>query len=103
MPHDLIPLGGAPPPSLGVLSQEEVDATMAYARAEKSASTVSGYASDWRDFERWCAARGATPLPAHVGIVAAYLSGQADLGKKASTIGRRAAALAYFHKRAGHE
>ena len=51
----------------------------------------------------WCAFRGATALPAHVGIVAAYLSSLADSGRKASTIGRRAAAIGYHHKMAGHE
>ena len=40
---------------------------------------------------------------AHVGIVAAYLSSLADSGRKASTIGRRAAAIGYHHKMAGHE
>ena len=38
-----------------------------------------------------------------MGIVAAYLSGLADSGRKASTIGRRAAAIGYHHKMAGHE
>ena len=47
--------------------------------------------------------RGATALPAHQGIVAAYLSSLADSGRKASTIGRRAAAIGYHHKMAGHE
>ena len=62
-----------------------------------------GYASDWRDFAAWCALRGATALPAHVGIVAAYLSALAHSGRKSSTIGRRAAAIGYRHKLAGHE
>ena len=47
--------------------------------------------------------RGATALPAHQGLVAAYLSSLADSGRKASTIGRRAAAIGYHHKMAGHE
>jgi hypothetical protein len=78
-------------------------ATMAYAKAEKAAATRAAYASDWRDFAAWCAARGATPLPAHVGIVAAYLSWLAQSGRKASTIGRRAAAIGHRHKLAGYE
>lgn len=98
--HDLIPLGTALP---GSLTTAEIDATMAYAEAEKAASTREAYASDWRDFAVWCLARGATPLPAHVGIVAAYLSWLADSGRKSSTIGRRAASIAFHHKRAGHE
>ena len=56
-----------------------------------------------RDFAAWCVSRGATALPAHQGIVAAYLSSLADSGRKASTIGRRAAAIGYHHKIAGHE
>jgi site-specific recombinase XerD len=97
--HDLIPLD----PALGMLTEAEVDATMAYAQAEKKArATRRAYATDWRDFAAWCAQRGATALPAHVGIVAAYVSHLATVGLKASTIGRRAAAIGYHHKLAGH-
>jgi site-specific recombinase XerD len=71
--------------------------------AEKAASTRRCYESDWRDFAAWCAARGATPLPAPIGIVAAYLSWLHSTGRKASTIGRRAAAIGHRHKLAGHE
>jgi site-specific recombinase XerD len=98
--HDLIPLSGALP---GALTTAEIDSAMHYARREKSEATLEAYASDWRDFAAWCTARGATPLPAHVGIVAAYLSSLADSGRKASTIGRRAAAIGYRHKQAGFE
>ena len=90
--HDLIPLDLALP---GALTTAEIDATMAYAEAEKALATREAYASDWRDFAAWCALRGATALPAHQGIVAAYLSGLADSGRKASTIGRRAAAIGW--------
>ena len=38
-----------------------------------------------------------------MGIVAAYLSWLADSGRKSSTIGRKAAAIGYHHKMAGHE
>jgi hypothetical protein len=98
--HDLIPLDLALP---GTLTTAEIDATIAYAEAEKALATREAYAFDWRDFTAWCASRGATALPAHMGIVAAYLSGLADSGRKASTIGRRAAAIGYHHKIAGHE
>ena len=102
--HDLISLGPEALPALGMLTEAEVDATMAYAEAEKALATRRAYASDWRDFAAWYASRGATTLPAHVGIVAAYLSALADSGCKASTIGRRAAAsIGYHHKLAGHE
>ena len=100
--HDLIPLDPALP-AAAVLTEAEINATMAYAEAEKAVATRAAYASDWRDFCGWCGQRGATPLPAHVGIVAAYLSAQANAGRKASTIGRRAASIGYHHKIAGHE
>jgi site-specific recombinase XerD len=86
-----------------MLSGAEVDATMAYAQAEKAAATRKAYASDWRDFSRWCGARLAATLPAHPGIVASYLSDLAQQGCKASTIVRRAASIGYHHKLAGHE
>ena len=51
------------------------DASMAYAEAEKALATGHAYGSDsGRDFAAWCLSRGATALPAHQGIVAAYLS-----------------------------
>ena len=88
--HDLIPLGPALLP--GVLTVAEIDS----AEAEKALATRPAYASDWKDFSIWCLARGARG-------VAAYLSGLADSGRKSSTIGRRAAAIGYHHKMAGHE
>jgi hypothetical protein len=101
--HDLIPLGPAALPALGTLTDAEIDATKAYGAAEKALATRAAYLSDWRDFAAWCALRGATAMPAHQGIVAAYLSWLADSGRKASTIGRRAAAIGYHHKICGHE
>ena len=71
--HGLIAFDPAMP-AHGMLTEAEVDATMAYAQAEKAASTRAAYASDWADFAAWCAHRGATALPAQQGIVAAYLS-----------------------------
>ena len=61
--HDLIPLDLALP---GALTTAEIDATMAYAEAEKALATREAYASDYRDFTAWCLSRGATALPAHV-------------------------------------
>jgi hypothetical protein len=73
-------------------------------RGGEGVGDPAGYAppSDWRDFAAWCASRGATALPAHVGIVAAYLSGLADNSCKSSTIRRKAVAIVYRHKLAGH-
>jgi hypothetical protein len=51
--HDLIVLpdiaaGSLTTPDIGRLTEAEVDATMAYAAAEKAASTRKAYTTDWR-------------------------------------------------------
>ena len=79
-------------PALGMLSEAEVDATTACAGSEGTA-TRKAYASDWRDFSRWCGARLASTLPAHPGIVPAI----SDLAQESC---RPAAG---HHKLAGHE
>jgi site-specific recombinase XerD len=91
------------PDAPGLLSHAEIAAAVGYAAAEKAAATLAAYASDWKDFSAWCAARDACPLPAHQGVVAAYLSHLADTGRKASTIGRRCASIAWHHRQAGIE
>jgi site-specific recombinase XerD len=96
--HDLIPLVGNLP---GTLTDAEIDSVATYLAAEKAASTVACYLSDWTDFSRWCGQRGLLPLPALPGTIAAYLSSLADQGRKASTIARRRAAIAERHKQAG--
>jgi hypothetical protein len=99
LPETTLPLGPALP---GAPTTAEIDATMAYAEAENALATRAAYASDWRDFAAWCAGKGATPLPAHPGMAAAYLSALTEAGLKASTISRRAAAIGHRHKLAGH-
>jgi hypothetical protein len=47
--HDLIPLGTTLP---GELTTAEIDATMAYAEAEKALATRAAYASDWPRLRR---------------------------------------------------
>jgi site-specific recombinase XerD len=84
--HDVIPLTPTSSASLGSLTTAEIDAAMGYAENEKSAATRQAYGHDWTDFADWCASRSAAPLPAHVGIIAAYLSHLAQSGLKASTI-----------------
>jgi site-specific recombinase XerD len=85
------------------LAQQEMARAVTYGQAEKSASTRRAYQSDARVFQAWCAARGLDSLPAEPSTVARFLAAQADSGLKASTIGRRGAAVAYLHKLAGHE
>jgi hypothetical protein len=49
-------------------------------------------------FRAWCVGRGVSALPAAAEIVAAFISAEADRGVKASTIGRRLAAIRYAHR-----
>ncbi|WP_131116632.1 site-specific integrase [Lichenihabitans psoromatis] len=82
---------------------EAVRSAVDYALAEKSPATRRAYASDFRQFTAWCTEVGADPLPASIATVAGYLASLADGGIKASTINRRAAAIAYHHVQARHE
>lgn len=72
-----------------------------YARASKSEATQRAYRSDFVDFSGWCTALDLDPLPASIESVAGYLAHLADSGLKASTITRRAAAIAYAHRCSG--
>ncbi|HEY1336327.1 MAG TPA: site-specific integrase [Bryobacteraceae bacterium] len=74
-----------------------------YLNNTRAANTYKAYAADWRDFEGWCAAHRLPPLPAAPQTVMLYLSDLGGAGKKASTIGRRLAALAHVHRYAGYE
>jgi hypothetical protein len=63
----------------------------------------TAHRSDWAHFTRWCDGMGATTLPASPQTVAGYLAHLADSGLRASTIGRKLAAIAYAHKLKGHD
>jgi site-specific recombinase XerD len=68
---------------------------------EKAPATRTAYASDFRIFERWCAEHGLAALPADPAAVAGFIADEASRGVKASTLGRRIAAIKYRHKTAG--
>jgi site-specific recombinase XerD len=74
-----------------------------FARASKARATQDAYESDFRIFESWCRSRGLSTLPATAESLCAFLADQATLGKRASTLGRRLAAVRYFHRAAGYE
>src|ERR1700737_1060731 len=78
----------------------DLSAAIDLAKAEKAASTRKAYGTDFRIFKEWCDARGVPALPAAPETVAAYLAAQAS-SSKASTLGRRVAAIRYAHKLAG--
>jgi site-specific recombinase XerD len=84
------------PAALGL----DLAAAVDLAKAEKAPSTRKAYGTDFRLFREWCEARGVAALPAAPETVAAYLAAQAPISK-ASTLGRRIAAIRYAHKLAG--
>jgi hypothetical protein len=87
----------------GTLDAADIAAVLDYAERAKAANTRLAYASDWRHFSRWAAVRGATPLPCPPGLLCAYLAAEAEAGRRASTITRRAAAIAFAHRARGYE
>ena len=81
----------------------EVGTAEAYREKAYAASTLRAYRGDWRDFVGYCAARGASPLPADPLVVRTYLAVAAERdGRKVATLQRRIAAIAYHHREAGH-
>jgi site-specific recombinase XerD len=85
-------------PALPVAFEAELELASDFAKASKSKSTQAAYSSDFRIFDQWCRERGLTALPATPATVCAFLAQQAGLGKRASTLGRRLAAIGYFHR-----
>jgi site-specific recombinase XerD len=87
-----------PAASLPVVFTEELKLAHDFAKASKAPATLAAYEGDFRIFDSWCRARGLTALPASPAAVCAFLAAQAGVGKRASTLGRRLAAIGYFHK-----
>src|SRR5712675_385617 len=91
------------PSPLPATLEPELDQAKTYARAEKASATHRAYRSDFALFRVWCEAKDVLALPAWPETVAAFLAAEAQRGVKASTIGRRMAAIRHAHKLAGHE
>jgi site-specific recombinase XerD len=85
-------------PCLPVVFEAELELASDFAKASKAKSTQAAYSSDFRIFDAWCRERGLTALPAMPATVCAFLAAQAGLGKRASTLSRRLAAIGYFHR-----
>ena len=85
------------------LAPAEMAATLRFAAAAKAQNTRRAYAADWADFCRWAAGRGTSSLPCPPGLVCSYLAALAEGGRRASTITRRAAAIAHMHRAAGFD
>jgi len=105
VPTTLMPLPG-PATRLATLdaatlAPAELAAALRFAAAAKAANTNRAYAADWADFCRWATVRAVSPLPCPPGLLCGYLAALADAGRRASTITRRAAAIAHHHRAAG--
>lgn len=77
-----------------------VDEARGYADAQRSEGTWAAYRRDWQAFEAWCAERTLEALPAAPATVALYVTVRAR-SDHPTTIGRRLAAIAAAHDRAG--
>src|SRR4051812_16636902 len=82
----------------GLPMAPELAAAVTFAKAEKSKATRRAYGTDFKLFRAWCDGKQANALPAFPETVAAYLAHGAAQGAKASTLGRRVAAIRYAHK-----
>ena len=71
-----------------------------YAGSARASATLSAYASDWRDFERWCADAQRRALPASEETVCLYLVARLE-DRRVSTVDRRFAAILDKHRREG--
>jgi hypothetical protein len=70
-----------------------------YAEAALASATRRAYERDFRTFADWCAAHRQRPLPASPTAVAAFLAVEAEREFRPVTIARRAAAIAWVHRR----
>jgi len=83
----------------------DVESAKRYGRAARSPRTRLEYARDWTHFAHYCEHAGLAALPAAPQTVAAYLASLAarlDRPLKATTIQRRAAAIAFQHRHHAH-
>ena len=97
----LAPIGGDNAQPL--LLPEEVAKARRYAAASRAASTRRKYEAAWEAFARWCTAQGHDALPAHPGVVAVYLSREADRGLSPAAVNVGLAAIGWVHRRAGRQ
>jgi site-specific recombinase XerD len=87
--------------SVPAIPAAEAERARSFANAEKAAATRRAYGTDFMLFRTWCEERQLDAVPASPTTVAAFLAYEANRNVKASTIGRRTAAIRYAHKLAG--
>ncbi len=65
-----------------------------------SENTRRAYAGHWAQFRAWAEDHGVVHLPASPATLAAYLTGLATRGRKASTLGQARASISHAHREA---
>lgn len=88
----------AVPHSEGHELKQLVDRAGFYAEAARSQATRRGYASDFRQFQKWCDAQGLAALPASPATLVLYLTDQADLGRAVATLERALISIRKAHR-----
>ncbi|MEU7916938.1 site-specific integrase [Microbispora bryophytorum] len=69
----------------------------------RSDNTRRAYAGDWARFCDWCAANGASPLPATTATVINYIAHLTTLGRAPATVERAVSAILSIHTDTGAE
>jgi site-specific recombinase XerD len=82
---------------------ELVERAQAYTVDARASSTRKAYLTDFESFEAWCTRQGLPSSPATPTAVAVYLAALADAGRKASTIERALAGIAWAQRARGFE
>jgi site-specific recombinase XerD len=80
-----------------------VERAQAYTVDARASSTRKAYLTDFASFEAWCTRQGLPSSPATPAAVAVYLAALADAGRKASTIERALAGIAWAQRARGFE
>jgi hypothetical protein len=78
------------------------DAARGFLAQARAPVTLRAYAADWRAFAAWCESADLPALPANPATVTLFVAAQATLGRKPSTLARRAVAIGLYHRAHGH-
>jgi site-specific recombinase XerD len=92
----------SPPADLAPLP-ELVERARYYAADARASSTRRAYLTDFASFQGWCARQNLPSEPTTPAAVAVYLAALADAGRKASTIERALAGIAWAQRARGFE
>jgi integrase len=105
-----LPAGAAPPshPSLAAgrdlpagLTVADTARIAAAIAAARTAATRRLYALVWGQWQRWCAARGLSPLPGDPLALCAYLTERAAAGRAMGTLDMARTAIRHVHRMSG--